>query len=135
MEITQEQLKKIKELAHKHELKLVLLFGSQVAGLTHKQSDVDIAVLGHHMLVSSRERFDLEEAFKHIFNRADVEVVDLRTSPPLLQRNATSEGRILYEEHEGDFANFQIFAMKHFMEMKPLRDIMNERLREFARNA
>ena len=40
----------IKELAEKHGLKLVMLFGSQVTGKTHKESDYDIAYLSDKKL-------------------------------------------------------------------------------------
>ncbi|RJQ31015.1 nucleotidyltransferase domain-containing protein [Candidatus Parcubacteria bacterium] len=45
IEITREKREKIKNMAEKYGLKLVLLFGSRVKGKVHEESDYDIAYL------------------------------------------------------------------------------------------
>ena len=131
MEISQEQKTTIATIAKQFRLRLLLLFGSQATGLTHAKSDVDIAVLAERPLDELDIRDALNEALMRVFRRSDVELVDLRRAPPLLQRDATAEGRLLFEEKPGVYDRFQLFAMKHFMETKPLRDLRRARLREF----
>ena len=46
MELTKEQKEKIRKIAEKYHLKLVLLFGSFANGKHREDSDLDIAVLG-----------------------------------------------------------------------------------------
>ena len=46
----------IKELAEKYGLKLVMLFGSQASGKTHKESDVDFAFTADEYISSLKQR-------------------------------------------------------------------------------
>ena len=55
----------IKKLAEKHGLSLVILFGSQVAGKTHKESDYDFAYL-------SDKKLSFEDEGKIIIDLAEV---------------------------------------------------------------
>ncbi len=130
MEISTEQRGQITALAQKYKLKLVLLFGSQATGLTHSKSDVDIGVLGEGP-ISFDDRLSITGDLYTIFKRGDVEIADLRTSPPLLQREATMEGIVLYESGPNIFERFLMFAQKNFFETKPLRDIQNKRLARY----
>ena len=70
----------IKELAEKHGLSLVVLFGSQATGATHPKSDVDIAVLGSVNFDRSKLLDDLGE----IFQRDDIEIVNMAESSPTM---------------------------------------------------
>lgn len=45
MNTTSNQDEKIKNIAENYDLKLALLFGSQVSQCTHRESDFDIAYL------------------------------------------------------------------------------------------
>lgn len=79
--------------------KEVVLFGSQVQGETHKDSDIDIAVV-FDLLDDSR----LEKAFQLYKLRRDI---DTRIEPILVQKNNDSSGfynhikatgKVLYQE-------------------------------------
>lgn len=56
-QIDQIKEKMLGELSDKYELKLVVLFGSQVSGRTHQESDYDVAYLSEKKL-SSEEKTD-----------------------------------------------------------------------------
>jgi len=134
MEISQEQREKIAELAERYQLRLVLLFGSQATGLTHPQSDVDIGFLAERPIEDYTTRFNMEEEVRHIFNRGDLELVDLSATTPLLQRNASRDGVLLYESEKGNFVRFQVIALRQFIETAPLRRLRHERIQELVKS-
>ncbi|MBI2100813.1 MAG: nucleotidyltransferase domain-containing protein [Candidatus Vogelbacteria bacterium] len=83
-------------LAEKYGLTLVVLFGSQVSGLTHKESDVDVAYRADKKLSFDDEvllNFDLTEVFKN----DKVSLVNFKTAPPLLLKQIVTNVIVLYE--------------------------------------
>lgn len=112
-------LARISAIAEKYRLSLVLLFGSQATGKTHKQSDIDIAYFGQEPLSLAEESrlvIDLMQAF-----RTDaVDLVSLQNAPPLLRYQIASSGRVIYELMPGLFTSFFIHALRQYEEAKPL---------------
>ena len=82
----------IQELAKKHELKKVLLFGSRARGDNAERSDIDLAVIGDNSLFFAE---DLENSLETLL---PFDVVDL--GEPIgkeLRKNIEREGIVLYE--------------------------------------
>ncbi|MBO6305754.1 MAG: nucleotidyltransferase domain-containing protein [Selenomonadaceae bacterium] len=82
----------IQELAKKHELKKVLLFGSRARGDNADRSDIDLAVIGDNSLFFAE---DLENSLETLL---PFDVVDL--GEPIgkeLRKNIEREGIVLYE--------------------------------------
>ena len=98
----------IKELAKKHNLSLVVLFGSQATGRTHAKSDIDIAVLAADAFVTSK----LMGEFDAIFKRDDIEVVDMSDASPTMGYVLTRDGMLLYEESTGAFMKWKFRAIR-----------------------
>ena len=95
MEITEDQKRSIATLARKHGLSLVVLFGSQATGKTHKESDVDIGVIaGEHF--DYREAYAVEGELAPILKRRDAEGVNLRRVSPLLFLRALQKRKVLH---------------------------------------
>lgn len=112
--------KKIKEIAEKYGLKLVLLFGSQASGKTHFASDFDIAVLAKKPIPLEKE-LKIQYEFVKIFKTDNVDVIDIGKSGPLLMN------QIFYKPHKILFCDdlqiyfrYKIYAMKSYIEAKPL---------------
>jgi uncharacterized protein len=107
------------EFAKKHNLSLVLLFGSQASGKTHKKSDTDIAFL-------SEKKIGLSEIAKITFELSekigvkDIEMVLLNGAHPLLLKQAAQKSILLYEKEQSLFAQFKIYAAKRFIEARKL---------------
>ena len=118
----------IQGLAEKHGLDSVVLFGSQATGRTHSKSDIDIAVLSRRPINRSRIAMDLDE----IFERDDVEVVDLSEASPTLMRSVVGDGKLLYENELGTFFRWKLYAIKIWMETAWLRKLANRKARELA---
>jgi len=82
MQIDEKQKNKIKEVAEKYHLNLVLLFGSRATGRTHKESDFDVAYLPQKNL-NYDDEIDINFQFTNIFRHDRVDTVDMRKAPPL----------------------------------------------------
>ena len=120
--------KKIIEIAKKHGLMLVVLFGSQATGRLHKESDIDIAVLPKESDTVSRVVEDIGNAF----GRNDVEVADLSKPSPYLWRAVAKDGILLFESRDGFFSEWKLQAMTLWYDTAPLRLLQKAALRSWA---
>lgn len=120
----------VKKTAQKYHLSLVVLFGSQVSGRTHPQSDVDFAFLSEKRM-SLIEIAKMQIAFSQKLELKNLELVDLKTAPPLLLKQVAGKSVLLYEKEPFLFANFKIYALKCFMEAKKLFDLRKSSLDKF----
>lgn len=130
-------LKKLKTaaaaVAREHGLVFVVLFGSHATGHAHKQSDIDIAVSAKNSL-GVQELIEISDEFGQKLDAQRVEVVDLEQVPPLLMKQVAFEGELLYEQTRGDFARFEMYAFKIYVETKPLRELQKARRESFFKN-
>ncbi len=124
---------RIKEIALQYNLDLVILFGSQARGNTHKHSDIDIAIKADHKL-SLTELVRLQSEFYRVFERSDVEIVDLQNASPILLREISREGKVLYARVGDEFARLRMYTFKIFVETKPLREYQHKHLEDFVKN-
>lgn len=131
MRLDVEALKKeFPPVAKQQGIELAVLFGSQASGKVHKKSDIDIAVLSKQSL-SPADLAKLTIALSHTFKIARLELCDLKKATPLLLQQIALKSVLLYEEEKGLFARFRVYALKLFMEAKPLFALRNASLRAF----
>lgn len=91
--IRQDVLKEICDLAEKHQIQKVILFGSRARGDFKRTSDIDLAVEGGEV-----ESFalDIDEETTTLLQ---YDIVDLsRRIQPELRESIEREGKILYEK-------------------------------------
>lgn len=91
--IRQDVLKEICDLAEKHQIQRVILFGSRARGDFKRTSDIDLAVEGGEV-----ESFalDIDEETTTLLQ---YDIVDLsRRIQPELRESIEREGKILYEK-------------------------------------
>src|SRR3989344_3232910 len=99
-----EELKpKATEIARKHNLDLVVLFGSQATGKTHPKSDIDIAVISKKPF----DKFKVMDDLWKFLEREDVEVVNLANVSPTLMRAVVVDGKLLYERERAMFLQWK----------------------------
>lgn len=115
--IGEEKCGKIKAIAEKYGLSLVVLFGSQATGRAHAKSDIDIAVLPRDTSVLSRATEEIGD----IFGRNDVEIADLSVPSPYLWYAVAKEGVLLFEATEGLFSEWKVHAMNVWYDSAWLR--------------
>jgi len=116
MTLSPIQISEIKLLALRHNLSLVILFGSRAKGYNNKNSDTDLAVKCNRVLDLS-DILELESEFSTIFHGP--EIVDLRTAPVLLLANIAQDGILLYESEASIFTSFKIQAISQYIEYQP----------------
>lgn len=120
MKLTDKQTKKIKNIAKNYNLKLVLLFGSQVSqAFLNKESDFDVAYLPKKKIDFQGE-YHLNYEFTKVFKSDRVDTVDLGKAPPLLFYAIFQNCQILYEEEALLFPGLRAYAFKKYIESKPL---------------
>ena len=118
----------IGEIATKHKLSLVVLFGSQATGRVHTKSDIDIAVLPKVQDALSKAAEDIGGAF----GRNDVEVADLSVPSPYLWRAVARDGMLLFEMEPGLFSKWRLRAMTLWYDTEPIRERQKQALRAWA---
>lgn len=131
MKITELQKKKIAEIAKKYELKLVLLFGSQARGKTHRESDADIGFLSDKNM-GLRQIANIQFEMTQKLKISNLELVRLAGASSLFLQQVINEGVVLYEDRPGVFTLFASYVFKRFVEEKPLRDLKEQSLRVFS---
>lgn len=122
MEINQEIIKQLKNIGENFGVDFFVAFGSQTNGLTHKESDFDLAYLANQPLNYATE-YNLNQKIQTLFPDCEIDLVDLRQATPLLQKKVLFEGNLLVELKAHSFAKFQITAGQNYFETKPLRDL------------
>ncbi len=132
----QDYAPQLKTAFEKRGVVLAYLYGSQVTGKAGPLSDVDIAVL-FSPGVSKGERFNrvlnLMADLAHVFQRDDVNVLDLDEGTPLLNNNVRLHGRVVYCVDERARAEFVLRALQQFVDTEPLRREQNRYLQEKIR--
>jgi len=130
MVITKEIKQGIKELAEKYRLLLVVLFGSQVKGKTHSQSDVDLAFSAEEPM-SPADLAKMQTDFSENLKIKDLEMVGLNGAHPFLLKQVAQNSIVLYEKERSLFAKFKIYAFKRFVEARNLMDLRKLSLDRF----
>lgn len=119
------------KIVKKYSLKLLLLFGSQATGKTHKESDFDVAYLSEQELTIEEEgRFilDLMPELK-IADERLINLVNIKRASPLLFHSMTSNCKVLFAEDNLIFPTLRAYALKKYMETTPLFRLKELRLR------
>lgn len=89
------------QIRHKHNLKLVILHGSQLTGKTHAKSDLDLAVVR-----TDENEFDLLSLIldlKIYFKNEKIDLTDITHADPLLLFSVIQKSKLL----SGDIMNFK----------------------------
>jgi len=115
---------KIEEIAKKHGLKLLLLFGSQASGKTHKFSDFDFGFISKKEL-SYLDRSVLVHDLAGLVKNSKVEDVDLMKAGPFLLREIIRNNKLLFEQ-EYAYADFYSRAVRTYFEAKPFFELQSE---------
>jgi predicted nucleotidyltransferase len=112
---------------------LAYLYGSQARGDAGPLSDVDVGVLFQPGL-DPRERWHrrlaLGQDLMCVFRRDDLVVADLAEASPLLKNEVRREGRLLYCADEAVRVEFEVGALREFVDTQSLRDLRRQYLLE-----
>lgn len=129
-----ERIDEIKEkasgLAEKYGLDLLLLFGSQVSGKTHKKSDYDLGFISKQYK-NLEELVKMEYEISEILKVGKIDLVDLKKAPPLLMKGVADNSLLLYQKEPTLYARFKIYASKLFIEARRLFDLREAVIQKF----
>lgn len=122
----------LRKIAQKYDLRLLLLFGSQVDGRhLHKESDFDVAYLSKRKLDLTEEARMMTELAPY-FHSENIDLVNLKNASPLLYYAVFDKCKVLYQEDELLFPTLRVYAFRKFVEMQPIYELQHQRLREYA---
>lgn len=120
----------LKDIAEKFGLDFILLFGSRAEGKATKKSDFDIAVYGRHIL-SEEEKLILSHELSYIFKSEDIDIVDIKSSPPLLRKKIFDSYNLLYCRSPFQVYQIELASLYEYLEAKILYEMRHERLEAF----
>lgn len=124
---------KTKKALKKEGVVLCYLFGSFARGDEHKESDIDIAVLFNKSVKEDNfleKEGKLISFFSNIFEKREINLVNLEIASPLLKQNVVMEGKLIYSKSKDEEILFQINTLHKYEEYRHLSDIYNLVLRE-----
>lgn len=134
LELKERQKEKIAEICRRFGVKILLLFGSQVSGQTHKESDVDLAFASSKQL-DFNELAKLNAELQAIFGDQRVETVDFFKTSSLLKKKIFDEHLPLYLEDKFFYYTLASYALKSYLETKFLRENLSRYLtQKYVRN-
>ena len=128
IKLGEKENKKLKEFAGEYGIELLLLFGSQVDGKTHKESDADVAYMSKKPL-TIREESELMVKLQPVLKNNKVDLVNIHTAPPLLLYAITNRGSVLYQSDPLAFYQLRAYAFKRYVEAEPLFELKEQRLK------
>jgi predicted nucleotidyltransferase len=116
---------KIKEIAEKYGLKLLLLFGSRAKDekYIHKDSDFDVAYLSEKDL-DIKQEIELNCDLIDAFGSDKVDLVDIKRVNPFLRNEIAKNSKLFYGK-KIDYLEFKAFAFKDYISHKPLFELQN----------
>ena len=109
---------KIDNLAKKYNLSLVILYGSHARGQVHKESDIDIAVLGARP-IPFEKLIDLNNEFAEIFKVKEIDVKSLHNTNFLFRYQVMYKGILLYGKSY-NYNSFKSYAFRDYYDSQDL---------------
>lgn len=131
-----EQLKTV--LSQRTEIAVAYLYGSHAKGVTHRFSDVDVAVLlDEHVPPGDYPygyRAELTADLIKALRTDRVDLVIANEAPPFLRFQIVRYGRVVFSRFEEHRIAFQIKTFKDYNDVKRILDVQNAYLSERLRS-
>ena len=119
MNFASTQRTALADIAEKHCLRLIMLFGSHAGGTVHDASDLDIAVQTREGGgLSSRAWLDLQDDLRGVFPDQSVDLAVTDHADPLFLKQITARC-VLLAGRERDFLEFKMYAYRRYQDYKP----------------
>jgi len=117
------------------DVRAVYRFGSSGSGVTHAESDLDLAILPPDPL-PPQDRWDLEQDLSVALHR-DVDLIDLRVASTVMRMQVVSTGTVLFESDRAVRQAFEVHTYSAYAllneERAGILDDIRERGRVYGR--
>lgn len=113
---------RLDEIARKHDIELIVQFGSSVSGLMHPGSDVDVAVLYRQIPDSYAALGDLEADLQALMPGRKVDLAVVNHADPLFLKQVMDRARLLYGSHQR-FDQMKLYAFRRYQDHRPYLDM------------
>ncbi len=115
---------RLRQIAERYGLDLIVVFGSQVTGRARPGSDIDLAVRWVHRPWNDpdRELALVGELTEAVWGRGDLDVSFVNGADPLFLFEVASDGQALYERQPVDFIEFQSYAARRYYDAQKFFD-------------
>lgn len=105
----------VAELARRRGIRLMLQFGSTVAGTRHVRSDLDIAVMFDTGEVPLLVLSEIAEELRELLPGQEIDLAVINRADPLFLKKIMEQGRLLYGKEE-DVARLRLYAFKRYQD-------------------
>ncbi len=114
--------RRLEQHAERYGVRLLLQFGSTVAGTTHPRSDIDLAVLLDRPDLSLRDHAELLHELQALFEDREVDLAILNRADPLLLKQV-SDGCLQLYGSDAEFQRFRLLAFKRYQDYRPYLEL------------
>lgn len=123
----------LKKIAQKYNLKLILIFGSQVEDKIHPNSDLDIAVLPKDNRIFGLGKYtSLIFDLKRVFPKKEIDLTFINKATPLLLKKISDTALLLFGDQR-TFVEFRLKAFKYFQDYLPYFKIEERSVRQYLK--
>lgn len=123
---------KIEKISKKYGLSLVLAFGSQVSGKTHRNSDLDIAVMLKKDIDNYRIYSSILFGISEIFPEKKIDLVIINHANPLLLKKILEKTILLYGSKK-DLLLLKIYSFKKYCDYQKYFDLEKKFVHNFIK--
>ena len=127
--LSQNQKKELRKIAKKFKLELILLFGSFVSQKSHKESDLDIAILSRRGV----SFLDLHSAFLKIFPGQQIDLTFINEADPLLLKEISDNYLLLYGSKR-NFLKFKLNSFFRYQDYRPFFALEKRAVKNFIKS-
>lgn len=113
---------RLDEIARRHDIELIVQFGSSVSGPMHPASDIDLAVLFGHVPESYAGLADLEADLQALVPEREVDLGMLNHADPLFLKQVMDHAQLLYGSRQR-FEQMKLYAFRRYQDHRPYFDM------------
>ncbi len=129
--LTSDIAKITKTLKNTHSA-AVYIYGSQVKGKTHKQSDIDLAILSTNPQKYNHRYFSKKLLHLPTSQPLDIRIISTEQDPTYLSQ-IIRFGKPIVINHPAIKTQFEITAMKKYYDIQPYQKLKQQKIANYAR--
>ena len=102
----------------------IVLFGSQATGMTHSNSDIDIAFYKEDSKLSGFETYMMARNLENITGVEKVDLINLKEASTVFKAIIFSSGKILYCKNEYILDNYRMITFSMYARFNEERNVV-----------